>query len=57
MTNDKRKPGRPYTPEHLRRESLFRLRLTQDEREELERLAEEHGCTPTQYIRSRVFGK
>jgi len=34
---------------------LFRLRLTPDERARLNAMAEEHGETPSQYIRRVLF--
>jgi hypothetical protein len=34
----------------------FRIKLTQAERDRLDELAEDAGCTPSQYVRDRIFG-
>lgn len=49
-------PGRPVGPGGAR-SVTFRLMLTPTEREELTRLAEGEGCTPSQFVRTRVFGQ
>ena len=48
-------PGRPPLADETR-SNLFRLRLTPGERARLNRMAAEHGETPSQYIRRVVFG-
>ncbi len=49
-----RDPGRPLGSGEGRT-ITFRLKLTPEERERLDRLAEGAGCTPSQYVRSAVF--
>lgn len=55
MTDSTPKRGRPFGAGEGRAVT-FRLRLTPEERVELDRLAEEQGQTPSQFIRTRVFG-
>ena len=48
--------GRPPIDGETRADT-FRWRITPTERQQLESMAAEHGQTPSQYLRSVVFGK
>ncbi len=48
--------GRPPIDGETRAHT-FRWRITPAEREQLDTMATEHGQTPSQYLRSVVFGK
>lgn len=51
----KRTRGRPFGSGEGR-DITFRLKLTPDERKRLDDMAEGAGQTPSQYVRSKVFG-
>lgn len=47
----RRNRGRPYEGRVL----TFRVKLTHDERKLIDQWAEECGCTPSQYVRRKLF--
>ncbi len=47
--------GRPPLPDDARKGHMFRIRMTQDERDEIDRAAEAHGESASEWARNLLL--
>ena len=55
MIFETRKPGRPKLPDEDRKSKTIKVRVTEDEKKQIEKAAQKENITTTEYIRRKIW--